>query len=226
MTRQSKYKTLLLIVLIEAIIFTNAVLLTGCKKEPEETTETQQPGSQLQQPQPAAEQPETPKISLTDLFPGPKISLSEVVRSARTWGPAFESWAGKVAPDFSLTDLEGNQHTLSDYDGKNVMIIFWATWWGPCRMEIPDLIELRNTVGQDKLAMLAISRESPALLRSFVAQQNVNYTILTQSDRLPKPYAEVNTIPCSFFIDPQGKIKLATVGLLPLSDIKAILQAK
>lgn len=215
-----------MIVLIGAIIFAEAAILTGCKKEPAETTETQQPGPELQQPQPIAEQPETPKSSLTDLFPGPKISLSEVVRSARTWGPAFESWAGKVAPDFSLTDLAGNQHTLSSYRGKNVMIIFWATWCGPCRIEIPSLIELRNTVSRDKLTMLAISRESPALLKSFVAQQNINYTVLTQSDRLPKPYAEVNAIPSSFFIDPQGKIKLATVGLLPLSDTKAILQAK
>jgi peroxiredoxin len=219
MTRQSKYKSLFLIVLIGSMIFAGFAILTGCKKEPAETTE-------LQQPQPVAEQSEASKSSLTDLFPGPKISLSEVVRSARTWGPAFESWAGKVAPDFSLTDLAGNQHTLSSYRGKNVMIIFWATWCGPCRIEIPDLIELRNTVGEDKLTMLAISRESPALLRSFVAQQNINYTVLTQSERLPKPYAEVNAIPSSFFIDPQGKIKLATVGLLSISDTKAILQAK
>jgi len=219
MTRQSKDKSLFLIVLIGSIIFAGFAILTGCKKEPAETTEAQQP-------QPVAEQGETPKSDLTDIFPGPKISLSEVIRSARTWGPAFESWTGKVAPDFSLTDLAGNQHTLSSYHDKNVMIIFWATWWGPCRMVIPDLVELRNSVGQDKLAMLAISRESPALLKSFVAQQNINYTVLTRPDRLAKPYAEVNTIPCSFFIDPQGKIKLATVGLLPLSDIKAILQAK
>jgi hypothetical protein len=88
MTRQSKYRSFLLIVLLGAIIFTSAAILIGCKKEPAETTEAQQPGPELQQPQPVAEQPETPRSSLTDLFPGPKISLSEVVRSARTWRPA------------------------------------------------------------------------------------------------------------------------------------------
>lgn len=162
----------------------------------------------------------------------PRIDLNEVIKAAKTWAIAFESWYGKPAPDFTLTDITGKQHILSEYRGKDVMLIFWASWCGPCRMEIPHLIELRNTIGQDKLAMLAISfimpRNSTEIVKNFVAQnKEINYTVFSvESSVMPAPYHMVNSIPCSFFINPQGKIKLATIGLLALDDMKAILAAK
>jgi peroxiredoxin len=94
-------------------------------------------------------------------------------------------------------------------------------------MEIPDLIELRKTVSEDKLAMLAISNEHPASVKKFVADQKINYTVLLSNPRtMPGPFNTVNAIPCSFFIDAKGKIKLATVGMLSLDEIKAILRAE
>jgi thiol-disulfide isomerase/thioredoxin len=176
----------------------------------------------------------TNEFSSTDfaITTGLRAGLNDVIKTAKTWGPAFETWFGKPAPDFSLTDITGKQHKLSDYRGKNVMIIFWAGWCGPCRMEIPHLIELRNTIGQDKLAMLAISfigpRNTTEIVKNFVAQnKEMNYTVFSvSSSEMPAPYNLVNSIPCSFFIDSQGKIKLATLGLLALDDMKAILAAK
>ncbi len=163
---------------------------------------------------------------------GLKPSLRGVIEEAKTWGPAFESWLGRLAPDFNLTDITGKQHKLSDYRGKDVMLIFWAGWCGPCRMEIPHLIELRKTTGQDKLAMLAISlidpRNTTEIVKSFLEQnKEINYTVCSvNSGDMPAPYNMVNSIPCSFFVDPQGRIKLATAGLLSLKDMKAILQAQ
>ena len=135
-------------------------------------------------------------------------------------------WYGKPAPDFALNDLDGKEHKLSDYKGKKVLLVFWATWCPPCRKEIPDLIELRETASEDKLAMLAISNEKPDLVKSFVAQAKLNYTALLDQGTLPRPYNTINAIPSSFFIDTEGKIKLATSGLVSLSEIKAILQAE
>ena len=107
------------------------------------------------------------------------------------------------------------------------MLVFWATWCGPCHVEMPHLIELRNTVSKEKLVILAISREPATLVKDFVKQQKLNYTVISVDTRsLPLPFNTVNSIPCSFFIDTDGKIKLATIGVLSLDEFKDILKAK
>jgi peroxiredoxin len=155
-----------------------------------------------------------------------KPKLDDIVRAARTWRAGYQSWYGRTAPDFTLTDVAGKEHKLSAYRGKNVIIILWATWCGPCRMEIPQLIELRSTVSDDELAMLAISNEGLNQVKRFVAQAGINYTVLLDRGGLPEPYNTVNAIPSSFFIDRRGKIKLSTTGLLSLNEIEAILEAE
>jgi len=153
-------------------------------------------------------------------------SLEQIIKAARTWGPSFQPWYGKPAPDFTLSDLEGKEHKLSDYKGKDVLIVFWATWCGPCRMEIPHLIELRNTVSKDNLAILAISNERPETVKNFVAKAKMNYTILLAPNILPAPYSSIRGIPSSFFIETDGTIKLGSTGLVSLEEIKAILAAE
>ncbi|MHC4157713.1 MAG: peroxiredoxin family protein [Planctomycetota bacterium] len=163
----------------------------------------------------------------------PKISLSDVVRSARGWGPIFTSWYGQMAPAFKLVDINGKERKLSDYRGKDVMIILWATWCTPCVREIPHLIELRKTTSQDKLAMLGISYttimppNTTKMVKKFAAQQKINYTVFSVDiDDMPAPYNQIKGIPSSFFISPEGKIKLATEGRLSLGAIRAILAAE
>ena len=97
----------------------------------------------------------------------------------------------------------------------------------------PHLIALRNTIGEDKLAMLAISYkstfppETTEKVKDFVKQTKINYTVFsTDTGTMPLPFSSISGIPCSFFIDSEGKIKLATEGLLSLGEIKAILQAE
>ena len=172
-----------------------------------------------------SEKPDTrPNINAT-------TNLNDVIRSARTWGPTYTPWYGKTAPDFMLTDLAGKEHRLSDYRGKDVILVFWATWCKYCIPEIPHLIELRNTVSEDKLAILAITHEEPGRVKKFAAAKRMNYTVLLEKGDMPAPFGVIRIyrtagIPCSFFIDPEGKIKLATVGILTLESINAILQAE
>lgn len=164
----------------------------------------------------------------------PKPSLRNVIRGARTWGPVFTTWYGKEAPDFTLTDIEGKVHRLGDYRGKDVMIVFWATWCGPCLYEIPHLVALRNRVSTDELAMLAISYQSsmppenPEAIKKFLQENpKINYTVFSaDASTMPEPFDRIASIPCSFFIDSAGKIKLATAGVLSLGEIKAVLQAE
>ena len=228
MAEQKKIKILTAVVVFTILVA--VIICPGCKKQPSKQPapgpSTEQARFKSPQSQHFAERTEEPSSTEAEPFTSSKRTLKEIIDAARTWGLAtdFKPWFGKPAPAFTLPDITGKQHNLSDYRGKNVMIIFWATWCGPCRIEIPDLIKLRNTIGEDKLAMLAISNERPTLVKTFAAQQKINYTVLTSQQELPAPFNLVNAIPCSFFIDRQGRIKLATVGLLPLSDMKAILQ--
>ncbi len=207
------------LIIIFAIMPAMIIIWTGCKKRPAEPAQTEYSG-----PEPAQSEPVTKPVQYGPVITA-KVSLSDIIRAARTWRPAYTSWYGKPAPDFTLADLAGKEHKLSDYRGKNVLLVFWATWCSPCRREIPGLIELRKTVGEDKLAMLAISNEELDLVTKFVPQAKINYTVLTDPGALPGPYNTINSIPCSFFIDPEGKIKLATSGLISFGEIKAVLQA-
>jgi peroxiredoxin len=154
-------------------------------------------------------------------------NLEDIIKSAQTWEAAFKPWSGKTAPDFTFTDLDGKQHSLKSYHGNNVMVVFWATWCPPCNREIPNLIELRKANSEDNLAIIAISDENPDLVKRFVAAKGINYTVASiQSGALPSPFADISSIPTTFFIDQNGKIKLATIGVVSPEETRAILKAE
>jgi peroxiredoxin len=200
------------------LIGLSLVVLAGCRRKPAESAGTGTSagtGAEGRSLKPG-----------TGLIAEPKMSLNEVIKAAETWGPGFESSWGKPAPELILTDINGKEHKLNSFRGKDVLIVFWATYVGSCRLEIPDLVELRNTMRPDKLVILAVSKEDASILKSFVDLNKINYTVISMGNKiLPSPFDQVSAVPSSFFIDPQGRIKLGTIGKLPLSDIKAILQA-
>jgi peroxiredoxin len=139
----------------------------------------------------------------------------------------FSQWFGKIAPDFTVTDINGIKHSISDYRGKNLIVNFWATWCPPCRAEIPHFIQLREQESTDTLAMLAISTEDVNALKKFVKAAKINYTVASLGNKeLPGPFAIIEYIPTTFFIQPDGRIKTVMVQSLSLEQIKAILNAK
>lgn len=202
-------------------------VLHGCKREGPDPNQTPSPNEVTAAPAGKTTAVD-PLQAAANLFREPRASLQNIIKGAeQRWDAiARESWE-KPAPDFTLTDLDGTPHTLSSYRGKDVVVVFWASWCSPCKLEVPHLKELRAAYPADKLAILSISNEAAALAKTFVAEQGINYTVLLNPGTLASPYSEVSQyVPSSVFIDPEGKIKLAIRGVVPVADAKAIIQAQ
>jgi peroxiredoxin len=169
----------------------------------------------------------SPIEAAASLFREPKVSIQNIVKAANDrWTPTAQEWWEKPAPDFTLTDVEGQTHKLSDYRGKDVVVVFWATWYPTCKKEAAQWKELRTAYPKEKLAILAISSEPAALVKKTADELGINYTVLTSSGNLPAPFDKIETVPSSFFIAPDGKFKLAIKGMVPVTDAKAIVQAQ
>jgi peroxiredoxin len=210
---------------VALVLFLN--VLCGCKRrEPAAANAAPADGGKAV-PTALQEPTKSPIAAAASLFREPRASIRSIVTAASDrWSPACEPWWGKPAPDFTLTDIEGQTHKLSDYRGKDVVVVFWTTWYGTCKKEVSQWKELRNTYPRENLAILAISSEPTALVKKSAEEQGINYAVLTSSGNLPTPFDKVETVPSSFFVDPDGNFKVAINGMVPVADAKAIVQAQ
>lgn len=131
------------------------------------------------------------------------------------------------AIDFTLKDLKGKTHTLSDYKGKLVFLNFWATWCPPCRAEMPSMQKMYEESDKDKFVMLAVNLREPANKVEDFAQKN-GYTfpiLLDSSGRIGSKY-RVHSIPTTFIVDQGGKLVAKISGSREWSwkDLKKLLK--
>jgi thiol-disulfide isomerase/thioredoxin len=119
----------------------------------------------------------------------------------------------KVAPDFTLASIDGNRLTLSNLQGKVVLLDFWATWCPPCRAAIPHLVELQNKYRSAGLSVVGMSMDQdPEDLVAFLQQNTVNYPILKVTDGVRLAYGGVSSIPVSFLLDRKGRVRRKFLG--------------
>lgn len=133
-----------------------------------------------------------------------------------------------AAPAFELKDLDGKPVSLAEAKGKIVLLNFWATWCGPCRAEIPDLVDLQKRYA-DKLEIIALATDEDDAdeVRRFVTHAGINYRVAMVSDEVRRAYGGVAALPTSFIIDPQGRAVQKHIGLNDPSiyelEVKALL---
>src|SRR5436309_4647729 len=118
------------------------------------------------------------------------------------------------APEFNLTGLDGKPVTLADSKGKVILLNFWATWCGPCRAEIPDLIELQ-TKYKDALQIigLTVDDDDAETVKRVVAETGINYPVAMTSTDVRMKYGGIAALPTSFVLDNQGRVVQKHEGL-------------
>jgi peroxiredoxin len=122
----------------------------------------------------------------------------------------------KRAPDFTLRTLEGRSLKLSDFRGKVVLVNFWATWCGPCRVEMPMLVESYERYHSQGLEILGISMDDAGQekqVADFVTERNVQYPILLGNSEVAGLYGGVRFMPESFLVDQNGNLVETNFGI-------------
>lgn len=118
------------------------------------------------------------------------------------------------APEFMLTDLGGKPLALASFSGKVVLLNFWATWCGPCRSEIPGLIELQSKYA-DRLQVVGLSTdEGPAEnVKQYAERMRINYPVGIATSEVERKYGGILALPTSFLLDSQGRVVQKHIGL-------------
>ncbi len=130
---------------------------------------------------------------------------------------------GKPAPNFTLVDLNGKKVSLADYKGKAVLLNFWATWCGPCKLEIPWIVKLRDQYKSQGFEVLGIESDNydtdPKAYASYksgveksATALNINYPVLLGGDSISTPYGGLDGLPNSFYVDRKGVVTAQIVG--------------
>ena len=129
---------------------------------------------------------------------------------------------GQQAPDFELKALDGRTIRLSDYRGKAVVLNFWATYCGPCKIEMPWFEELQKQYASQGLVVLGVAMDdSQDDVEKFVKEMGVHYTIVMGREAVADAYGGVQLLPGTFYIDRNGKIVERIFGLAGHGDIEA-----
>lgn len=130
------------------------------------------------------------------------------------------------APDFKLTSLDGKPLTLEAFHGKVVFLNFWATWCGPCRAEVSDLIALQDHY-KDRLQIIGLNvdDDEAAEVQKYVDETGINYPVAMTSDAIRTAYGGIPALPTSFVLDTEGRVVQKHTGLMDPALYEAEIRA-
>src|SRR5206468_1390324 len=131
--------------------------------------------------------------------------------------PPLDTRIGQKAPDFTLPDLDGKPVSLSTYQGKVVVLDFWATWCPPCREELPHFQTLHTQYRDKGFEILGIAMDENAadVVPGFLKDRNIKYTNLLADGKIEELYGPIAGLPTTFIIDRHGTIRKQITGGSP-----------
>ena len=135
---------------------------------------------------------------------------------------------GQPRPDFSLQDIEGEMRNVSEWDGKVLLVNFWATWCPPCKKEIPAFMALQDEYGDQGFQVLGIAVDDEQSVTDFADTTGMNYPVMAgeiAAAEIARQYGNrLNALPFSAFIDRDGKIVATKAGELTKAETEKIIQ--
>jgi peroxiredoxin len=140
--------------------------------------------------------------------------------AARAIIESREVKVGRTPPDFSLKDTNGKRLSLSGYQGKVVVLNFWATWCGPCKTEIPWFIEFEKQFQTRGFTVLGVSMDEEGwkVVNPYVAEHKINYPIVLADEEVNESYGGIEALPTTLLIGRDGKVAFLHAGLISRED--------
>ena len=132
-----------------------------------------------------------------------------------------------LANEFVFKDMQNKIQRLSDYNGKWVLVNFWATWCPPCLEEIPDLVEMYNARKATDFVVIGIAMTSSKdSVLSFTKQMEISYPIVMGDDKSAAQIGRIDALPTSYLYDPSGKLVSYQAGMITREAIESYIRSK
>lgn len=126
------------------------------------------------------------------------------------------------APDFSFKDAEGNKISLSNFRGNNILLVFWATWCGYCKKELPDLKNFVEKYGDEIIVLTLVNQESPEVIQEYIEQEKINFSVIIDgSGEIWNSYL-VRGTPSHFLIDKEGRVVAVIPGYATKENLDSL----
>jgi len=140
---------------------------------------------------------------------------------------AIPAFAADPAPNFKLNTSDGKAVDLSKLKGKVVVVNFWATWCGPCRSEIPGMMQVYDQYKSKGLEIVGISldRDGWKVVNPYVQKTKINYPIVIGDGAVVEAYGGIEAIPTTFIVDRKGNIAAKHVGMMMEEDFEKAVKA-
>ena len=185
-----------ILVLMLVLVSVSGLILAGCVSST---------------PTPLAPGPPAP--TPTPPVPAPPVPAPVPAPPAPAPAPAQGPEVGKLAPDFKLQSLDGQTVSLGDFRGKSVLLNFWASWCGPCRLEMPFIQQIHEEWSEKGLVVLTVNlQEDPDRVKEFVESFGLFFPVLLATNQEITLAYNIRGIPATFFIDKNGIIQDIKIG--------------
>lgn len=150
-------------------------------------------------------------LAVTSCSRSPRATVQEQASAQ-----AEASLISKPAPDFELTDSSGANVKLSERKGKVVLLNFWATWCGPCKVEIPWFISFQRQYKDQNFEVVGVAFDDDGwdMVKPYIADHQINYRVVLGNDNLDKAYGGIESLPTTFIIGRDGNVASKHVGLV------------